>query len=70
MQISIHSVNFDADKKLLYFTKENDKVDKFIDELISCDIFLRIENSTDRSNLRSQDNSGFNELFASKKCET
>ena len=73
MQISIHSVHFDADKKLLYFTKKKmEKLIKFDDELISCDIFLRIENSTDKSNklVEVKINSGSNELFASKKCET
>ena len=73
MQISIHSVRFDADQKLLNFiNKKMDKLTKFDDELISSDVFLRIENATDKSNklVEVKINTGFNELFASKKCES
>ena len=51
MQITIHSVRFDADQKLLNFiNKKIEKLTQFDDELISSDIFLRIENATDKSN--------------------
>ena len=51
MQIYIHSVRFDAEKKLINFiNKKMKKLIKFDDELISSDVFLRIENSTDKSN--------------------
>ena len=70
MQIYIHSVRFDAEKKLINFiNKKMEKLIKFDDELISSDVFLRIENSTDKSNklVEVKINSGFKELFASKK---
>ena len=73
MQITIHSVHFDADQKLLNFvTKKIQKLTQFDDELISADVFLRIENATNNSNklVEVKINSGFSELFASKKCET
>ena len=73
MQITIHSVRFDADQKLLKFiNKKIEKLTQFDDELISSDVFLRIENTTDKSNklVEVKINSGFNELFASKKCES
>ena len=73
MQIYIHSVRFDAEKKLINFiNKKMKKLIKFDDELISSDVFLRIENSTDKSNklVEVKINSGFKELFASKKRET
>lgn len=73
MQIYIHSVRFDAEKKLINFiNKKMKKLIKFDYELISSDVFLRIENSTDKSNklVEVKINSGFKELFASKKRET
>ena len=73
MQITIHSVHFDADQKLLNFvTKKIQKLTQFDDELISADVFLRIENATNNSNklVEVKINSGFSELFASKKCES
>tara|TARA_A200000113_G_scaffold89328_1_gene79816 strand:- start:2592 stop:2891 length:300 start_codon:yes stop_codon:yes gene_type:complete len=73
MQITIHSVRFDADQKLLNFiNKKLEKLTQFDDELISSDVFLRIENATDKSNnlVEVKINTGFNELFASKKCES
>jgi putative sigma-54 modulation protein len=73
MQITIHSVRFDADQKLLNFiNRKIEKLTQFDDELISSDVFLRIENATDKSNklVEVKINSGFNELFASKKCES
>ena len=43
MQITIHSVRFDADQKLLNFiNKKIEKLIKFDDELISTDVFLRM----------------------------
>ena len=73
MQITIHSVRFDAHQKLLNFiNKKIEKLTQFDDELISSDVFLRIENATDNSNklVEVKINTGFNELFASKKCES
>jgi putative sigma-54 modulation protein len=73
MQITIHSVRFDADQKLLDFTtKKIEKLLQFDDELISSDVFLRIENASDKSNklVEVKVNTGFSELFASKKCES
>ena len=70
MQITIHAVRFDADQKLLNFiNKKIEKLTQFDDELISSDVFLRIENATDKSNklVEVKINTGFNELFASKK---
>ena len=73
MQITIHSVRFDADQKLLSFiNKKVEKLTQFDDELISSDVFLRLENASDRLNklVEIKVNTGFNELFASKKCES
>ena len=62
MQITIHSMRFDAQK----LSQENQKLTQFDDELISSDVFIRIENATDKSNklVEVKINTGFNELFA------
>ena len=73
MQITIHSIRFDADQKLLSFVnKKIEKLLQFDDELISSDVFLRVENASDRANklVEVKVNTGLNELFVSKKCES
>ncbi len=73
MQIIIHSLRFDADQMLIKFiNKKIEKLTQFDDQLMSSDVFLRIENTTDKSNklVEVKINTGFNELFASKKCES
>lgn len=73
MQITIHSIHFDADKKLLNFI--NNKVEKlmqFNDELIYSEVFLKLENTDSRANkiVEIKVNTGVSDLFASKQCES
>ena len=73
MQITIRSIHFDANQKLLNFIKKKiNKLSRFNDELISIDIFLRLENASDKNNklVEVKINTGFNELFVSKKRES
>ena len=73
MQITIRSIHFNANKKLLNFIKKKiNKLTRFNDELISIDIFLRLENASDKNNklVEVKINTGFNELFVSKKRES
>ncbi len=73
MDIKIHSVRFDADKKLLDFI--NTKVSKLIqfnDDIIAAEVFLRLENSQDMENKITEikvDIPG-NNLFAKKQGKT
>ena len=51
MQITIHSIHFDADKKLLNFiNKKVEKLMQFDDELIYSEVFLKLENTDSRAN--------------------
>tara|TARA_B100002051_G_C16495082_1_gene514918 strand:- start:179 stop:478 length:300 start_codon:yes stop_codon:yes gene_type:complete len=73
MQITIRSIHFNANQKLLNFIKKKiNKLTRFNDELISIDIFLRLENASDKNNklVEVKINTGFNELFVSKKRES
>lgn len=73
MDIKIHSVRFDADKKLINFI--NSKVNKLIqfnDDIIAAEVFLRLENSQDMENKITEiklDIPG-NNLFAKKQSKT
>lgn len=51
MEIKVHSIRFDADTKLLDFIDQ--KVKKLLlyyDEIISAEVFLRLENVEDKEN--------------------
>ena len=51
MQVQIHSVHFDADQRLLDFIQEKlDKLNTFHDQIMTCEVFLRIEKNNQREN--------------------
>lgn len=48
MKATIHSIHFDADKKLLdLIDKKVDKLDQFTDNVIAVEVFLRLEKNTE-----------------------
>jgi putative sigma-54 modulation protein len=51
MNIKIHSIHFDADSKLLDFINQKvKKLQLFYDNIISTEVFLRLENVSDMEN--------------------
>lgn len=51
MKVNTQSVNFNADGKLLAFIqKRMDKLDLFYDKVIKSDVFLKVENTSDKEN--------------------
>jgi putative sigma-54 modulation protein len=55
MNIQIHSVRFDADKKLIDFV--NQKLDKLVqvgEDIVSAEVFLRLDKDADRENKISE----------------
>ncbi len=51
MKVNTQAVNFNADKKLIDFIqKRMDKLDQFYDKVIQSDVFLKVENTSDREN--------------------
>lgn len=55
MQMQIHSIHFDADTRLLEFVQNKiEKLNTFHDQIISCEVFLRVEKSDDRENKVSE----------------
>ncbi|MBY0244962.1 MAG: ribosome-associated translation inhibitor RaiA [Sphingobacteriaceae bacterium] len=51
MKIRVQSIHFKADEKLLTFIQEKaDKLDHFFDQIISGDVYLKLENVGDEEN--------------------
>ena len=51
MKVNTQSVNFNADKKLIDFIqKRMDKLDQFFDRIIKSDVYLKVENTSNKEN--------------------
>ena len=73
MNIQIHSVRFDADRKLIDFVNQKlDKLTQFGEEIVNAEVYLRLDKDQDRENKISEiklDLSG-GPLFARKQSKT
>lgn len=55
MKVKFHSVNFTADIKLLHFIQRKlDKIHVFYDKVISINVYLKVESSSDKINKLSE----------------
>ena len=55
MKIRVQSIHFTADYKLLDFIqKKADKLDQFFDQIISAEVYLKLENTEDEENKISE----------------
>ena len=55
MKIRVQSIHFNADAKLLEFIqKKVDKLDLFFDQIISGEVYLKLENVEDEANKISE----------------
>jgi len=73
MKITIQSIHFTADHKLLDFIqKKVDKLDQFFDQIINGEVYLKLENVDDEANKISEVKlivpGGI--LFAKAQCKT
>jgi len=51
MKVNVHAVNFTVDKKLVDFIQERmDKLEKFYDKVVSSDVFLKVEKTSEKEN--------------------
>jgi putative sigma-54 modulation protein len=51
MKVNTQSVNFTADQKLIDFIqKRMDKLELFYDKVIQADVYLKVENTSDKEN--------------------
>jgi putative sigma-54 modulation protein len=73
MNIQIHSVRFDADKKLIDFVYQKlDKLTQFGEGIVNAEVYLRLDKDQERENKISEiklDLSG-GPLFARKQSKT
>lgn len=73
MNIQIHSVRFDADKKLIDFVHQKlEKLNQFGEDIVNAEVYLRLDKDQDRENKISEiklDVSG-KPLFAKKQSKT
>jgi putative sigma-54 modulation protein len=73
MKITVQSIHFTADKKLLDFIqKKADKLDTFYDHIVSGEVYLKLENVEDEANKIAEIKLQLpgNQLFAKEKCKT
>ena len=51
MKVNVQAVNFNVDKKLVAFIDERlSKLEKYFDKIVTVDVFLRTENTSDKEN--------------------
>jgi putative sigma-54 modulation protein len=73
MKITVQSIRFNADKKLLDFIqKKVDKLDTFFDHIISGEVYLKLENVENETNKITEIKLMLpgNLIFAKEQCKT
>ena len=73
MKITVQSIHFTADRKLLDFIqKKADKLDTFYDHIISGEVYLKLENVEDEANKIAEFKLLLpgNQIFAKEKCKS
>jgi putative sigma-54 modulation protein len=73
MKITVQSIRFNADKKLLDFIqKKADKLDTFYDRIVNGEVYLKLENVEDEANKITEIKlmlPGI-QIFAKEQCKT
>jgi len=73
MKITVQSIRFNADKKLLDFIqKKANKLDQFFDRIISGEVYLKLENVEDVANKITEIKLTLpgTQLFAKEQCKS
>ena len=74
MNITIHSLHFDADKKLIdYIENKVGKLSQVSDDILGADVTLKLENNGERDNKIAEikiDIPRVNDLFDKKQTKT
>ena len=73
MKVYAQSINFNASSDLLNFTeKKIESLSKFHDKIVDAEVFLKVENSSDKENKITEIkiNIPGNELVVKKQCRT
>jgi putative sigma-54 modulation protein len=73
MKITVQSIRFNADKKLLDFIqKKADKLDTYYDQIINGEVYLKLEKVEDEANKITEIKLTLpgNQIFAKEQCKT
>ncbi len=73
MKITVQSIRFNADKKLLEFIqKKVDKLETFYDHIVNGQVYLKLENVEDEANKITEIKLMLpgNQIFAKEQCKT
>jgi putative sigma-54 modulation protein len=73
MNIQIHSVRFDADKRLIDFVNQKlGKLSQFSEDIVSAEVYLRLDKDQDRENKVTEIKLEYPKgpLFARKQSKT
>ena len=73
MKVNVHAVNFTVDKKLVDFVQERmDKLEKFYDKVVSCDVFFNVEKTSEKENKIAEIKIHVpgDEFIVKKQCKT
>jgi len=73
MKVNTQSVNFNADQKLINFIqKRMDKLDLYYDKVIQSDVYLKVQNTSDKENkiFEARVKVPGDSLIVKKQCKT
>lgn len=73
MKVNVHAVNFNVDAKLVGFIQERmDKLEKYYDKVVSADVFLKVEKTSDKENKIAEVKIHVpgDEFIVKKQCKT
>ncbi len=73
MKINVQAVNFNVDRKLVDFVQERlDKLEKYYDKIVSADVFLKVEKTSDKENkfVEIKINVPGDDFLVKKQCKT
>jgi putative sigma-54 modulation protein len=72
MKLQVHSIHFDADRKLInYIQKKLDKLETFYDRMVDGEVFLRLNNEgVENKTVEIKVRVPGNQLFAAEKARS
>jgi len=73
MKVNVNAVNFNVDRKLIDFVQVRmDKLEKYFDKIVSSDVFLKVENTSDKENkiVEIKVHVPGDDLIVKKQCKT
>ncbi|MBK8600647.1 MAG: ribosome-associated translation inhibitor RaiA [Flavobacterium sp.] len=73
MKVNLNAVNFTIDRKLVDFIQERmDKLEKYYDKIVSSDVFLKVEKTSDKENkiVEVKVHVPGDDLMVKKQCKT